>query len=106
MKEAELIREITATYRKHGWTLQRVLLTKGLLEKLGNSFGADAPVSPSEINALWFSRRSAAGESWELRSISQTPFALFEVFAKGVSQAELNNRLAETEKRLKERAKK
>ena len=106
MKETELIREIAATYRKHGWTLRRVLLTKELLEKLSDSFHADAPVSLSETNALWFSRVSAAGESWELRAISQTPFALFEVFAKGVSQAELNQRLSEIEKRLRERAKK
>ena len=106
MKETELIREITATYRKHGWTLRRVLLKKELLEKLGDSFGVSAPASLSETNALWFSRRSAARESWELRAISQTPFALFEVFAKGVSESELNQRLAETEKRLRERAKK
>jgi hypothetical protein len=106
MKETELIREIAKTYRRHGWTLRRVLLTKELLEKLGNSFQAGAPVSLAETNALWFSRASAAGESWELRSISETPFALFEVFAKGVSEAELNQRLSETEKRLRERAKK
>lgn len=106
MNETELIREITATYRKHGWTLRRVLLRKELLEKLGDSFRADAPVSLSETNALWFSRVSAAGEAWELRRVSQSPFALFEIFGKSVSEAELNRRLSETEKRLQERAKK
>lgn len=106
MNETELIREIAATYQKHGWTLRRVLLTKEALENRGASFKMDAPVSVSEINALWFSRVSATGEAWELRALSAAPFALFEVLDKGVSEEERSRILCETEKRLKERAKK
>lgn len=106
MNETELIREIAATYQKHGWTLRRVLLTKETLEKTGASFKTDAPVSVSEINALWFSRSSAAGEAWELRALSAAPFALFELLRKEVSEEERSRTLGETEKRLKERAKK
>jgi hypothetical protein len=106
MTETELIREIAATYQKHGWTLRRVLLTRETLEKTGASFKTDAPVFVSGINALWFSRVSAAGEAWELRALSAASFALFELLGKEVSEEERSRILLETEKRLKERAKK
>lgn len=107
MNETDLIREIAATYRKHGWVLRRVLLKQELLEKSGNSFDAGAPVAVSDVNALLFSRASGKnGESWEMRLVSRTPFALFEIFGADVSEDERNRRLVEMEKRLKERAKK
>lgn len=104
MNETDLIREIAATYRKHGWALRRVLLKKELLEKLSDSFDAGAPAVASEINALLFSRASGKnGEAWELRLISQTPFALFEILGADISEEERNQRLSEMERRLKER---
>lgn len=103
MNETELIREIAETYQKHGWTLRRVLLKKETLEKTGVSFETDAPVSVSEIDALWFSRLSAAGEAWELRRISRQPFALFEVLSKNISDEERNRVLSAAEKRMRER---
>lgn len=107
MNETDLIREIAATYRKHGWTLRRVLLKKELLEKSGDSFEAGAPTVVSEVNALLFSRSSGkTGEAWELRLVSPTPFALFEIFSADISEDERNRRLFEMEKRLKERAEK
>jgi hypothetical protein len=107
MNETDLIREIAATYRKHGWTLRRALLKKELLEKTGDSFDAGAPRVVSEVNALLFSRVSGKnGEAWELRLVSQTPFALFEVLAADISADERNRRLLDMEKRLKERAEK
>ncbi len=107
MNETDLIREIAATYRKHGWRLRRVLLKKELLEKSGDSFDAGAPAVFSEVNALLFSRASGKnGEAWELRQISQAPFALFEILGADISEDERNHRLSEMEKRLKERAEK
>jgi hypothetical protein len=107
MNETDLIREITATYQKHGWTLRRVLLKKELLEKIGDSFEANAAATLSEVNALMFSRRSGKdAEAWELRSISQNPFALFDVFGEDVSDDERERRLREMEKRLKEKTEK
>ncbi len=105
MNETDLIREIAATYRKHGWTLRRVLLKKELLETLSDSFDAGAPAVVSELNALLFSRLSGKnGEAWELRLVSQTPFALFEVIGADISEDERNLRLGEMEKRLQKRA--
>jgi len=82
---AEQIREMLKQYAKHGWNLRRVLLSAGTSENLSGSlellFG-DAPVATSSgIDAVWFSRPAAGGnEAWELRRLSQTPFALVEVF--------------------------
>ena len=107
MNETELIREIAATYHKYGWTLRRVLLKKELLEKASDSFGTDAPIVVSEVNALVFSRASGKnGEAWEMRLISQNPFALFEILGADVSEDERERRLSEMEKRLRERAEK
>ncbi len=84
MINAEQTRAILEQYKKHGWNLRRVLLCPQTKENLANAlenlFG-DAPIAASEIDAAWFSRKSAKeGEAWELRRLSQTPFALFEVF--------------------------
>jgi hypothetical protein len=78
------IREILAQYKKHGWTLRRVLLCaqmrEGLNDSLETLFG-ETQIFPSEIDAAWFSRPSGNGrEAWELRRLSAAPFALVEVF--------------------------
>ncbi len=71
-------------YTTHGWNLRRVLLSAETCENLADAletlFG-DTPFAASEIDAVWFSRPAANGdEAWELRRLSQTPFALIEVF--------------------------
>ncbi len=81
---AEQIREMLKQYAKHGWNLRRVLLSAKTREDLAGaleSLFSNAPVVASEIDAVWFSRPAANGnEAWELRRLSQTPFALIEVF--------------------------
>ncbi len=78
------IREILAQYEKHGWILRRVLLCAATraspVDSLENLFG-ETQIFPSEIDAAWFSRQSEIGrEAWELRRLSDAPFALIEVF--------------------------
>ena len=81
---AEQIREILAQYKKHGWNLRRVLLsarTKENLADMLNSLFGETEILASETDAVWFSRASGkSGEAWELRRLSETPYALFEVF--------------------------
>ena len=81
---AEQIREILAQYKKHGWNLRRVLLsarTKENLAEMLNSLFGETEILSSETDATWFSRASGKnGEAWELRRLSETPYALFEVF--------------------------
>lgn len=84
MIDAEQISEILAQYRKHGWNLRRVLLSDNTQKSLADSrqslFG-ETEIINSETDAVWFSRVSEkSGEAWELRRLSATPFALFEVF--------------------------
>lgn len=84
MIDAEQIQEILKQYKKHGWNLSRVLLSvptrKMLSASLEKLFG-DAEIVSSGIDAVWFFRASGkGGEAWELRRLSETPFALFEMF--------------------------
>ena len=84
MTGAQQIEQVLAQYRKHGWTLRRVLLCsethRSLTGSLENLFG-DTQVVSFETDAAWFSRPSGVGrEAWELRRLSGAPFALVEVF--------------------------
>jgi len=86
MNQLSRYREIIATYRKHGWELRRVLLSK--LTRL--EFASDAveefggaAICEAEMDALWFDRPSQQSrEAWELRLVAESPYALFETFAK------------------------
>ncbi|MBS1794346.1 MAG: hypothetical protein JSS81_10860 [Acidobacteria bacterium] len=84
MIKAGQIEEILALYKKHGWRLRRVLLSDEFRKKLGAErarlFG-ELEIHSSAVNGLWFSRSSKPGqETWELRRLSATPYALLEVF--------------------------
>jgi len=79
MISPEKIQAILKQYEKHGWSLRRVLLSART--KLPPEFFGKIEIVSSESDALWFSRASAEGrEAWELRSLSNAPFALVEVF--------------------------
>jgi hypothetical protein len=80
MITAGQIQDILSLYQKYGWKLRRVLLTAKLKKQLMN-FDFDAEIIESEVDAVWFSRPSGEGkEAWELRRLSETPYALFETF--------------------------
>ncbi|MDQ3800465.1 MAG: hypothetical protein M3384_13535 [Acidobacteriota bacterium] len=105
------ILEIIAQYRKHGWTLRRVLLSDELRVRAYNELvtlsskqdgGAAVEfVSSADVDAAWFSRASKAGEAWELRHLSTTPFALFEVFDLEDEEETREEARKEMETRLK-----
>jgi hypothetical protein len=101
------IAEILSLYKKHGWTLSRVLLSaeleKNLSEKREKIFGA-AEITMSEINAAWFTRPSKNNNAaWELRHLSNAPFALFEVFGADTDEDFRREKLREMENRLIEK---
>ncbi|HYN26513.1 MAG TPA: hypothetical protein VES69_15935 [Pyrinomonadaceae bacterium] len=84
MNQRDRIREILATYQKHGWQLRRLLL---LPETRAEAVNDDehtfegARIEDANVDALWFSRPShSKREAWELRLIAETPYALFETF--------------------------
>ncbi len=105
MIKAGQIAEILSLYKKHGWILRRVLLSdalhKNLADSRGQIFGA-AEIRSSEIDAAWFSRASKANqEAWELRLLSEAPFALMEIFDDEDDDEIREETLAEVESRLK-----
>lgn len=102
-----VIREILSLYKKHGWGLRRVLLSEKLHKNLSGSikslFG-EAEIASAKFDAAWFSRASGkTGVAWELRHLSETPFAIFEVFEKDETEESLREKLLEMEKRLVKR---
>lgn len=108
MITAQQIQEILSLYAKFGWTLRRVLLTPKLKKNLGDSIQdifANADISESKIDAVWFSRDPANNkESWELRRLSETPYALFEVFEIGEDEKICEEVRKEMEARLLEKS--
>ncbi len=107
-RAAGRFREIIENYRRHGWTLRRVLLQGATRAELGDSWKAifeDAALEESEIDALWFTRPSHAGrEAWELRLVAETPYALFETFEPDEAEEEREELRREMEAQLRDYA--
>jgi hypothetical protein len=107
MQTAELARQIISMYERHGWSLRRVLLraeTKAEVSSEAESFG-NAELRDSDFDALWFARKSPANrEAWELRLISEQPYALFEAFAADEAEEDREEARREMENRMREQA--
>ncbi|HEY0657862.1 MAG TPA: hypothetical protein VGD05_05285 [Pyrinomonadaceae bacterium] len=104
MIKAQTIAEILSLYKKHGWNLRRVLLSDELrvniTDALQDLFGG-AEIVSSHLNAVWFSRPSKnAAEAWELRRLTDAPFALVEVFENDIDAEEREEMLREVEMRM------
>jgi hypothetical protein len=104
MIDADAVRELVETYKKHGWILRRVLLTDVLDKSFGNEkktlFG-DVPIKVSDLDAAWFSRPPKPGRvSWEIRYLGDIPYALLESVDEG--SAEFETILQAVEGRLRE----
>jgi hypothetical protein len=106
MNSKQLLQDIVAKYKQHGWELRRVLLS---LEGCAQ-FNPDqketiegVSVEQSDLNALWFSRASHDHrEAWELRLLAETAYALFETFEDGEPEDLKKEALAEMEARMRE----
>jgi len=111
MSYRNLINEIIASYARHGWELRRALLRSETLEKVtadieSGTLALDpALLRESEVDALWFSRAShESREAWELRQVSENPFALFETFEADEAEEDREDVRREMEARLRERS--
>jgi hypothetical protein len=106
MNQKDRITEILATYQKHGWRLQRILLSpETRSQAVGQEEGTfeGAPVETAGMDALWFSRISdAKREAWELRLIAETQYALFETFEADESEEAREDVRREMEARLRD----
>jgi hypothetical protein len=102
MNLTALFNEIVALYGKHGWQLRRVLLRPESRSELGQAVNVNAPVTEAAVDAVWFSRPSHEREAWELRLLSENPYALFETFEKDESEEQRDEMRQEMEARLRE----
>jgi hypothetical protein len=102
---SDLIREIAATYERHGWTLRQVLLrpeTKAAIGSASTQF-REAELRDTDFDALWFSRPShAKREAWELRLISPQAYALFEAFEADEAEEDREEARREMENRMRQ----
>jgi hypothetical protein len=98
-----LISEIIATYKRHGWILRVVLLraeSKAAVAETGSFDNAE--MRDADFDALWFSRPShEKREAWELRLISEQAYALFEVFEADESAEDREDARKEMESRMR-----
>ena len=106
MNQRDLIREILATYQKHGWQLRRLLLlpeTRNEIVNKGELTFAGVRVDDANVDALWFSRPSSGKrEAWELRLVAETPYALFETFEADAPEGAHEEVRQEMEARMSE----
>ncbi len=89
MIDAAAFKAIIALYDKHGWKLRRVLLSGPLKERLKGSVPPGVEVKESGLDAAWFSRSSRPeSTAWEIRHLSENPFALVEVIENDTDKKE------------------
>lgn len=103
MIDATAVGEIITQYEKHGWTPRRALLSEAGSGVYRAAIG-EIEVSDSQIDAIWFSRRSKPdSEAWELRRLSGLPFALVAVIPSSADDAEVAATLTRLEDEMRKR---
>ena len=103
MIDAKTVEEIIELYKKHGWTLRRALLSPEAKD-LASSIPEPVQQYPSDIDALWFSRQSKRDNvTWELRRLSELPFALVAVVSTTASEEEIESTLDQVLDEMRER---
>lgn len=105
---ADLISELIAVYSKHGWSLRRVLLSHAVLDSIGRdsvtALIGECEVRESDLDAMWFARAPVNGqETWELRVLGSTPFALNEFFDEDDDEEDRESAMSEAEDRMRSR---
>jgi len=103
----DAVREILSQYKKFGWRLERVLLTpdlkKGIVDSIKVLF-EDKTIIESDLDAAWFTRSAVNGRiAWELRSLTNTPFALVVSSAPDAGGSELNELFSRVEDEMRQR---
>ena len=103
MTDPVTVGEIIAQYEKHGWKLRRALLSDDGRERLSEVL-PDVEKFDSDLDALWFSRRSRPdSEAWELRRLTNLPFALIAVIRNDASEEEIEDTLEQVLEEMREK---
>lgn len=105
MDRRELFRQVVGTYERHGWKLSRVLVTTAARDDLAGQISDGVSLIDAEIDALWFARPSHdAREAWELRLLTEQPYALFEAFEADETEEDREEARREMEHMMREHA--
>jgi len=107
MIDARAIQGLLAQYQRFDWQLHHVLMTREMRDTLPASltvlFG-NAEIVDSDINAVWFSRPAENGRiAFELRALSNTPFALVDSSEPGADETDLAALFQRVEGKMRER---
>ena len=103
MIDAAAVGEIIAQYEKHGWTPRRALLSDAG-KKAWSQVLQQLEIVDSDIDALWFWRKSQPDtEAWELRRLSELPFALIAVVSATADAEEVETTLSQVVEDMRER---
>jgi len=108
MGQLNQFRTTLTTYRKYGWQLARVLMCPATLAELRAATGGEEFESLSarefSLDAMWFARPAEGGrEAWELRLVSESPYALFELFEPDEAEEDREDVRREMEAKMRER---
>ncbi len=105
MHLSKLAAEIVSHYERHGWKLRRVLVRPDKRAEVDQHEFREATIVESDFDALWFARSSTnKREAWELRLLSEQPYALFEAFEVDESEEDREDARREMENRMREHA--
>lgn len=100
--DSDSIASMIEQYTKHDWMLRRVLSSGSQVIELPNDHSA-IQQRKTGLDALWFSRRSRPdAETWELRRLIGSPFALVAILPDDADEEEREEILAAVEVRMKE----
>jgi len=108
MGQLDQFRETLSTYRQYGWQLARVLMRPATHAELRAATGdlefESLPARESLFDAMWFVRPAEGGrEAWELRHVSESPYALFELFEPDEAEEDREDVRREMEAKMNER---
>ena len=108
MGQLDQFRETLATYRKYGWRPARVMMRSETLAELRGACGGEEfeslPAREFPIDAMWFARPAAGGrEAWELRLVSESPYALLELFEPDEAEEDREDVRREMEAQMREK---
>lgn len=98
------VEEIIRQYERNGWGLRRVLITPARSGEFSSLSALGVPVNAAaELDALWFSRARADGRvAWEIRHLSDLPYAIVEVLDGMIDDDNLEKALSSAEQKMKE----
>lgn len=101
MTSPEELTAVIKQYLGHDWKLRRVIGSSDLIDIVNKGPVANAEELPSkyfELDCLWFSRTSRIGsETWELRRVTGTPYALVAVASDDLTPIEVEELLCTIE---------